>query len=63
MLRSILLTSALAIGLAAPAAASSVCGEEPNIGNAHVKNWCDSKDRDNNRGNQNGGGQNGGQNN
>jgi hypothetical protein len=57
------LTSALAIGLAAPAAASSVCGEEPNIGNAHVKNWCDSKDRDNNRGGQNGGGQNGGQNN
>jgi hypothetical protein len=59
MLKSILLASALVIGLAAPAAASSVCGEKPNVGNAHVKNWCDSKSQNNN---SNGGGQNGGQN-
>ena len=54
MLKSILVTSAFVIGLAAPATASSVCGEEPNASNAHVKNWCDSKDQ-NNRGNQNDG--------
>jgi hypothetical protein len=55
MLKSILLASAFVIGLAVPASASSVCGEEPNASNAHVKNWCDSKDQNNNRGNQNGG--------
>jgi hypothetical protein len=55
MLRSILLASAMVISLAAPAVASSVCGEEPNAANAHVKNWCDSKDQNNNRGNQNDG--------
>jgi hypothetical protein len=58
MLKSILLASALVMGLAAPAAASSVCGEEPNAGNTHVKNWCDSKGQENN----NAGDQNGGQN-
>jgi hypothetical protein len=60
MLKPILLASALAIGLVAPATASSICGEEPNVGNAHVKNWCDSKSQNNN--NNNNGGQNGGQN-
>jgi hypothetical protein len=55
MLKSILLATALVIGLTGPVAASSVCGEEPNAANAHVKNWCDSKDQNNNRGNQNDG--------
>ena len=55
MLKSMLLASALAIGLTTPTVASSICGEEPNASNAHVKNWCDSKDHNNNRGNQNGG--------
>jgi hypothetical protein len=53
MLKSIFLASALVVGLAAPAFASSVCGEEPNATNAHVKNWCDSKD--NNRSQRDGG--------
>jgi hypothetical protein len=53
MLKSILLVSAFVIGLAVPASASSVCGEEPNAANAHVKNWCDSKD--NNRAQRDGG--------
>lgn len=56
MFKSIFLASALVIGSMMPAAASSVCGDEDiNAGNSHVKNWCDSKDQNNNRGGQNGG--------
>ena len=55
MLKSMFLASALVMVLAAPAVAASVCDEEANAGNAHVKNWCDSKDQNSNRGNQNGG--------
>ncbi len=57
MLKSILLASALVLGLAATATASSTCGEDENAGNGHVKNWCDSKsqNRSDSRGGQNNG--------
>jgi hypothetical protein len=55
MLKSIFLASAFVIGLAGPASASSICGEDPNASNAHVKNWCDSKSENNNTSDQNGG--------